>query len=72
MAFERGELVEVFDIKREIWLPAVVMMRWREQIIYRGAAEGGPTFSYEVEGTDDDGPFSGRWESKHVRARGRL
>lgn len=69
MRFEQGAPVEVFDVKREIWIPAVVIRRWREQAIEGGRAVGDPTDAYDVEGTDDEGPFNGRWEGKYVRGR---
>ena len=76
--FLKGAEVEVFDVKRGLWIPAVVVLPWRG-MKFTDDPRNTPTTStpprtepddvYDVEGTDDEGPFHGRWEARFVRAR---
>lgn len=55
--------VEVFDIKRGIWIPATVVRFWSGVKL----GDGEDVSCYEVEGYDNLGHFDGRWEPKYVR-----
>lgn len=67
-SLQRGDAVQVFDTQRNIWIDAVIVGVWYVTT-FNGMP---PEAEYEVEGEDDIGKFTGRWEAKFVRASGKL
>jgi hypothetical protein len=61
--YEPGELVEVLNAETGQWMPATVERFWR------GLCGGQPANQIDAEGRDADGPWWGRFDCDHVRAR---
>jgi hypothetical protein len=66
MSFCTGDLVEVYDVLRDVWLTA------RVEVAHYGPVEADlfslpSPDSYDVSGSDDSGPFHGRWDTDFVR-----
>ena len=61
--FAQGQEVEVFDIKRKRWLAATILRYWACVTIPSGVRAD----QVDVEGTDELGPFHGRWDINKVR-----
>ena len=65
MSFESGDPVEVLDTIRGVWLPAIVVLRWRCVRL----DDGRPFSEYDCDGADTQGAFHGRWTESYVRPR---
>ena len=61
--FSPGESVEVHDKQTDLWTPAIVRLSWAEV----NTGTGARSFSYDVEGMDEMGPFSGRFDETYIR-----
>jgi hypothetical protein len=67
VSFQAGDQVEVLDAIRGVWIPAVVVMRWR---CVRVEGDDWRLFlEYGCDGMDGDSPFHGRWTEAYVRRR---
>ena len=61
--FESGTRVQVLDESRKVWIDGIIFRRWNEVDIPSGERR----ITYDVDGTDENGPWHGRFTADHVR-----
>jgi hypothetical protein len=62
-----GDRVQVLDERARTWKNAIIQNRWSIATI----PAGDRAYEYEVIGNDDAGPFTGTFDSDHIRDRPR-
>ena len=63
--FKPGDLVYVQDVRNSIWLPAMVVLAWKQATLPEGLIGE----VYDVEGRDEMGEFHGRWDERYIKPR---
>lgn len=61
--YKAGDVVEVYDKDRKLWLRATVVLAWKTTTLPNGLIGE----VYDVDGVDDLGSFSGRWDEPFIR-----